>query len=85
MSGNLSTANGYMGVLTPYLIWYRPINIKPSNYNRYYGYPSFFTRKLSDCKGYTQIHELISDAPTGVPADDWEKIKQMLKDGIIIN
>ena len=85
MSGNLSTANGYMGVLTPYLIWYRPINIKPNNYNKYYGYPSFFTKKLSDCSGYTQIHELISDAPTGVPADDWEKIKQMLKDGIIIN
>lgn len=85
MSGNLSTANGYMGVLTPYLIWYRPVNVKPSGYDKYYGYPSFFTRKLSDCSGYTQIHELISDAPTGVPADDWEKIKQMLKDGIIIN
>ena len=85
MSGNLSTANGYMGVLTPYLIWYRPVNVKPSGYDKYYGYPSFFTRKLSDCKGYTQIHELISDAPTGVPADDWEKIKQMLKDGVIIN
>lgn len=85
MSGNLSTANGYMGVLTPYLIWYRPVNVKPSGYDKYYGYPSFFTRKLSDCSGYTKVHELISDAPTGVPADDWEKIKQMLKDGIIIN
>ena len=85
MSGNLSTANGYMGVLTPYLIWYRPVNVKPSGYDKYYGYPSFFTRKLSDCNGYTQIHELISDAPTGVPADDWERIKQMLKDGVIIN
>ena len=53
MSGNLSTANGYMGVLTPYLIWYRPVNVKPSGYDKYYG--------------------------------DWEKIKQMLKDGIIIN
>ena len=85
MSGNLSTANGYMGVLTPYLIWYRPVNVKPSGYDKYYGYPSFFTRKLSDCSGYTKVHELISDAPTGVPADDWEKIKQMLKDGVIIN
>ena len=85
MSGNLSTANGYMGVLTPYLIWYRPVNVKPSSYDKYYGYPSFFTRKLSDCSGYTKVHELISDAPTGVPADDWETIKQMLKDGIIIN
>ena len=85
MSGNLSTANGYMGVLTPYLIWYRPVNVKPSGYDKYYGYPSFFTRKLSDCSGYTKVHVLISDAPTGVPADDWEEIKQMLKDGIIIN
>lgn len=85
MSGNLSTANGYMGVLTPYLIWYRPVNVKPSGYDKYYGYPSFFTRKLSDCSGYTKVHELISDAPTGVPADDWEKIKQILKDGVIIN
>ena len=85
MSGNLSTANGYMGVLTPYLIWYRPVNVKPSGYDKYYGYPSFFTRTLSDCSGYTKVHELISDAPTGVPADDWEKIKQMLKDGVIIN
>ena len=85
MSGNLSTANGYMGVLTPYLIWYRPVNVKPSGYDKYYGYPSFFTRTLSECSGYTQVHTLISDAPTGVPADDWEKIKQMLKDGIIIN
>ena len=51
MSGNLSTANGYMGVLTPYLIWYRPVNVKPSGYDKYYGYPSFFTRKLSECRG----------------------------------
>ena len=72
MSGNLSTANGYMGVLTPYLIWYRPVNVKPSGYDKYYGYPSFFTRTLSECSGYTQVHTLISDAPTEVPADDWE-------------
>ena len=84
-TGNLTASSGYMGVLTPYLIISRPVNVKPSGYDKYYGYPSFYTRKLSDCKGYTQIHELISDAPTGVPADDWEKIKQMLKDGIIIN
>ena len=85
MSGNLTTANGFMGVMTPFLIWSRPVNVKPSGYDKYYGYPSFFTRTLSECKGYTKIHELISDAPTEVPADDWETIKQMLKDGIIIN
>ena len=84
-TGNLTASSGYMGVLTPYLIISRPVNIKPSGYDKYYGFPSFYTVKLSDCKGYTQIHELISDAPTEVPADDWEKIKQMLKDGIIIN
>ena len=84
-TGNLTASSGYMGVLTPYLIISRPVNIKPKAYDKYYGFPSFYTVKLSDCKGYTQIHELISDAPTGVPADDWEKIKQMLKDGIIIN
>ena len=84
-TGNLTASSGYMGVLTPYLIISRPVNVKPNGYDNYYGYPSFFTRKLSDCSGYTQIHELISDAPTGVPADDWETIKQMLKDGIIIN
>ena len=84
-TGNLTASSGYMGVLTPYLIISRPVNIKPKAYDKFYGFPSFYTVKLSDCKGYTQIHELISDAPTGVPADDWEKIKQMLKDGIIIN
>ena len=84
-TGNLTASSGYMGVLTPYLIISRPVNVKPNGYDNYYGYPSFFTRKLSDCSGYTKVHELISDAPTGVPADDWEKIKQMLKDGIIIN
>ncbi len=84
-TGNLTASSGYMGVLTPYLIISRPVNIKPKNYEKYYGFPSFYTVKLSDCKGYTQIHELISDRPTNVPADDWEKIKQMLKDGIIIN
>lgn len=84
-TGNLTASSGYMGVLTPYLIISRPVNIKPKDYDKYYGFPSFYTVKLSDCKGYTQIHELISDAPTGVPTDDWEKIKQMLKDGIIIN
>ena len=84
-TGNLTASSGYMGVLTPYLIISRPVNIKPKDYDKYYGFPSFYTVKLSDCKGYTQIHELISDAPTGVPADDWETIKQMLKDGIIIN
>ena len=85
MTGNVTTANGYMGVLTPYLIWERPVNIKPESYSKYYGYPSFYTKKLSDCQGFTQVSEIISESPTGVPADDWEKIKPMLKDGIIIN
>ena len=84
-TGNLTASSGYMGVLTPYLIISRPVNIKPKDYDKYYGYPSFYTKKLSDCLGFTQVSEIISDAPTGVPADDWEKIKQMLKEGIIIN
>lgn len=83
--GNIGGNNGYMGVLTPYLIIKRLINIKPNNYNKYYSYPSFYTRKLNECSGLTIIDKFLDVTPRAVPQNEWEKLKnELMTEGIIL-
>lgn len=82
-SGALGGMGGMMGIQTPYLILTRPRQAVPKNQNKYMGYPSFITTKLSDLKGYTEVESIHIE---NVPATEQElgEIESLLKGGVIL-
>lgn len=82
-TGNVTSNNGFMGVLTPYFILKMPINIKPKDYAKYFGLPSYYTRKLSELSGYTEVSEIDL---TGMDLTSTEKsrLENILKSGFYI-
>lgn len=82
-AGNMAASLGYMGVLTPYFILKMPINIKPKDYAKYFGLPSYYTRKLSELSGYTEVSEIDL---TGIDLTSTEKarLENILKSGFYI-
>lgn len=82
-SGSMGGMGGMLGVQTPYIILTRPRQALPKNQNKYSGYPSFITRKLSAVSGYTEIESVHLD---GIPATEQElsEIESLLKGGVIL-
>ena len=82
-SGSLSGTGGMLSVQTPYLILTRPRQALPANQNKFSGYPSFITKKLGDCEGYTEIDSIHLE---GIPATEQElsEIESLLKGGVIL-
>lgn len=82
-SGSMGGMGGMLGVQTPYLILTRPRQAVPAEQNRFTGYPSFITRKLSDISGYTEIESIHLD---GIPATEQElsELEILLKGGVIL-
>lgn len=82
-SGALGGMGGMLGVQTPYLILTRPRQALPKNQNKFSGYPSFITKTLGDCAGYTEIESIHLD---GIPATEQElsEIENLLKGGVIL-
>ena len=78
-SGGMGT--GLFGVQKPYLIIKRPRQCLPENNNNYQGYPSFVTKVLGNCYGFTKINEIHLD---GISATDTEKkeLESILKGGV---
>ena len=60
-SGNIGGNNGFMSVLTPYLIIRRPVNIKPTDYEKTFGYPAYTSDTLANQKGYCRYKECYYD------------------------
>ena len=60
-SGNIGGNNGFMSVLTPYLIIRRPVNVKPANYEKTFGYPAYTSDTLANQKGYCRYRECYYD------------------------
>lgn len=60
-SGNIGSNNGFMSVLTPYLIIRRPVNVKPGDYERTFGYPACTSVTLVKQKGYCRYRECYFD------------------------
>lgn len=60
-SGNIGGNNGFMSVLTPYLIIRRPVNVKPADYERTFGYPAYTSDTLANQKGYCRYKECYYD------------------------
>ncbi len=82
-SGSMGGMGGMLGVQTPYLILTRPRQALPKNQNKFSGYPSFITKMLGDCAGYTEIDSVHLD---GIPATEQElsEIESLLKGGVIL-
>lgn len=81
--GNYGGASAALMTGRPYIILSRPNQQWPEDYNKYVGYPSFVTYKLSDCKGFTMVEGVIDNT---VAATDTEKaeIEKILKEGVIL-
>lgn len=81
-SGSVSGAGGLMAVKRPYLIITRPNRNVAQDQNKYIGYPTFKTRKLSSLSGYNSIEDVHLD---DIPATqgEIEEIKRLLKGGVI--
>ena len=82
-SGSMGGMGGMLGVQTPYLILTRPRQALPLNQNKFSGYPSFITRKLSGVSGYTEIDSIHLE---NIPATEQElsEIENLLKGGVIL-
>lgn len=61
-SGNIGGNNGFMSVLTPYLIIRRPVNVKPADYEKTFGYPAYTSVTLANQKGYCRFRECFFDS-----------------------
>ena len=82
-SGSLSSSVSMLAVKQPYLFLTTPRQSLPRNYNRYCGYPSNITGKLSEFSGYTvveniRLNDLVATSP------EVAEIYTLLKQGVII-
>lgn len=82
-SGSMGGMGGMLGVQTPYIILTRPRQALPEKQNTFTGYPAFITKKLSECKGYTEVESIHLE---NVPAtqNEIDEITELLKSGVII-
>lgn len=84
-SGNLAGNTGYMGIKKPYIILSRPIQALPADFGKYKGYQSHITKKLSDCKGYTEVEYIHLDGISRATSAELSQIESLLKGGVIIS
>lgn len=82
-SGSVSGTSGYLAIQRPYFTITRPRQALPRGQNAYIGYPSFVTKQIGECSGYTEIHAIHIE---GVPATGSElsEIENLLKGGVIL-
>lgn len=85
--GGLSSNNGFLSSKEAYLIIESPIESRPSNYgyikgNKLNGYIS-----LNNIHGYTKVDEIrfntAGSLPDGITKDELDKIRTLLKNGVI--
>ena len=80
--GSASGGKGFLSPQRPYLIITRPDQSLPQNFNSFVGYPSNITKKLSTCKGYTEVEYIHLE---NIPATSAEldELDGLLKAGVI--
>jgi hypothetical protein len=82
-SGSMGGTGGMLGIQTPYLILTRPNQAIPKNKNKYSGYPSYITYKLSSLSGFTIVDSIhLSNIPA--TDDEIKEIEDILKGGVIL-
>lgn len=82
-SNNIGSSGGLMANNRPYLIIHRPNQCKPSNQNKYMGYPAFITENVGGLSGYTSFEAIRLN---GIKCNDEEmnEILSLLKEGVIL-
>ena len=60
-TGNIGGNVGYLSVMTPYLIIRRPVNVKPADYEKTFGYPACTSATLENQTGYCRYRECYYD------------------------
>lgn len=81
--GSASGGKGFLSPQRPYLIITRPDQSLPDKFNSFVGYPSNITKKLSACKGYTEVENIHLENINATEAEISE-IESLLKSGVII-
>lgn len=82
-SGAIGGAAGLLAIQKPYLILTRPRQAHPENQNKYTGFPSFMTRELGLCSGWTIVKEIhLEDIPC--TSEEMIEIDNLLKEGVIL-
>lgn len=78
-----SMTGGYLATQFCYLVISRPRQSLAVDYNKFQGYPSNITDKLSNLSGFTSVESIHLE---NVPATDTEitEIESLLKEGVII-
>lgn len=81
-SGGYSGNTGAMGIKKPYLIIKNTLSAMPDNYNKYIGNPYNNTKKINECKGFTQANviHLYGD----MLQQEKEEIINLFNSGVII-
>ena len=81
-SGSMGGMGGMMGIQKPYIIITRPRQAVPQRQNTFMGYPSFITKTLDDCEGYTEVESVHLEEMTATKTEV-EEIETLLKSGVI--
>ena len=81
-SGAIGGAGGMLCIQKPYIVITRPRVAHPEDQNKYTGYPSFMTQKLSALSGFTQI-EAIHLEFIPCTATELAELESLLKGGVI--
>lgn len=82
-SGSLSGVGGLLGVQIPYIIIERPRQCLPAEQNKFTGYPAYFTDKLVNLTGFTQVEEIHIEN-TSATETERSEILALLREGVIL-
>lgn len=83
-TGDISGSASLMDSFTPYVIIHRPVQSLAKDYNKFKGYPSNITRKLSTLSGYTEVEHIHLQGIPNATDEEMNEIVRLLKQGIII-
>lgn len=81
-SGGYSGNTGAMGIKKPYLIIKNTLSAMPDNYNKYIGNPYNNTKKINECKGFTQVN--VIHLHGDMLQQEKEEIINLFNSGVII-
>lgn len=82
-SGTLSGVGGFLGIQYPYIILTKPNPAIPKDQNKYLGYPSYVTKQVGSCIGFTQF-ETVYLENMSCNETEKEEILNLLKEGVIL-
>lgn len=83
-TGDISGSASLMDSFTPYVIIHRPVQSLAKDYNKFKGYPSNITRKLSTLSGYTEVEHIHLQGIPNATDEEMNEIVRLLKQGVII-